>query len=188
MAEEKPQEPQMDEKAETKVAVKSKLSFKTLILIGMPLVLVQVALAYFVVSSYIQPHLPENKPKPEEKKAQEVKGASEADLSKFKTYEIKDIIVNPAETSGQRYLSVAVDIYILPEVEPMIKNIEPEIRNLIIERISRKRMDELDNFKAQQILRDEIKDDINSMISKYFSSVFLNFRVPRVVFSSYTIQ
>jgi flagellar basal body-associated protein FliL len=187
MAEE-PKEAPAEEKAEAKPAVKSKLSFKTLILIGVPLVLAQIFLAGWLVTSKFEKYLPENKPRPEEKKAQEIKGVSDVDLSTYKTYEVKDIIINPAETSGQRYISLSVVIYISPEVEPTFKDIEPEIRSLIIERVSSKRMDELDNFKGQQILRDQVRDDINSLISKYFSAKYPNFKIPRVVFSNYTIQ
>ena len=49
-------------------------------------------------------------------------------------------------------------------------------------------MDELDDYKDQQILREEIKDDINSVTAKYFSKKYPDLVVPRVVFSKYIIQ
>ncbi|HUU27358.1 MAG TPA: flagellar basal body-associated FliL family protein [archaeon] len=168
---------------------KSKLSFKTLILIGLPLVMVQAVLAYFLVSSYVKPRLPEAKPRPEEKKEQEGReSATVEDLSNYVTFPVDDIIVNPAETGGQRYLSVSVNIYVTKELEKIIPSLEPEIRGVIIARISRKRLDELDEFKDQQILRGEIKDDLNEIIKDYFSEKFKDFKVPRVVFTKYTIQ
>jgi len=173
---------------ETQETPKSKLSLKTLILIGMPLVMVQAVLAYFVVSNYIEPRLPETKPRPEEKKEKVAKTGGAEDLSSFVTFPVEDIIVNPAETGGQRYLSVSVNVYIPEEFQEVISSFEPEIRNKIIERISQKRLDELDDYKDQQILREEIKNDLNAVIKRYFSKKFKGLYIPRIVFSKYTIQ
>ena len=169
-------------------ASKSKLSLKTLILIGLPLVMVQGVLAYFVVSNLIEPKLPENKPHPEEKQEKDVRNEEVEDLSEYVTHMVEDVIVNPAETGGQRYLSVSIALYVPVQYAELIADLDNEFRSVVIERISRKRMDELDDFKDQQILREEIKDDINAVIAKYFSKKYPDLIVPRVVFSKYTIQ
>ena len=52
---------------------KSKLSLKTLILIGLPLVMVQGVLAYFIVKQWVEPKMPETKPRPEEVQEQDVR-------------------------------------------------------------------------------------------------------------------
>src|SRR3989304_852558 len=93
-----PQEMVEEEGGEAKPQAKSKLSPKTLILIGLPLVMVQALMAYFVVSNFIGPQLPEQKPKPEEKQEAEARTGQEQDLSKYITYPVEDVIVNPAET------------------------------------------------------------------------------------------
>jgi len=186
-----PDEPQdvMEEGVEeTREPSKTKLSMKTLILIGLPLVMVQALMAYFIVSNYIEPQLPEIKPLPEDKETQEIRGIREEDLSKYITFPVEDVIVNPAQTGGQRYLSVSINVYIPEDHEETISGLEPEIRGVIIERISRKRMDELDDFKDQQILREEIKEDLNAVIRKYFANKFPKLIIPRVVFHKYTIQ
>ncbi|MBW7997690.1 MAG: flagellar basal body-associated FliL family protein [Candidatus Glassbacteria bacterium] len=168
---------------------KSKLSPKTLVLIGLPLVMVQAVLAYFVVSNYIEPQLPETKPLPAETQAAEGRlGGDIDDLSEFVTFAVEDVIANPAETGGQRYLSVSINVYIQKEYADEMADMDAEFRSLIIARISRKRMDELDDFKDQEILREELKDDINALIGKYFSKKYEELEVPRVVFSKYTIQ
>jgi len=184
-----PEEVMEGVKEEPQGPSKSKLSLKTLILIGLPLVMVQAVMAYFIVSNYVEPKLPATKLPPEVKKTQGSKTAEEVDLSTYVTFPVEDVIVNPAETAGQRYLSVSVNVYVPAEFEEeKIRSIEPEIRGVIIERISRKRLDELDDFKDQQILREEIKEDLNVIINKYFSSKFPGLSIPRVVFSKYTIQ
>ncbi|MFH1070795.1 MAG: flagellar basal body-associated FliL family protein, partial [Candidatus Glassbacteria bacterium] len=182
MAEE-PQEKTAEEGVEEPPPSKSKLSAKTLVLIGLPLILVQALLAYVVVSNFIEPKLPETKPKPEEKQAAETPTGQVEDLSTYITYPVDDVIVNPAESGGQRDLSVSVNIYVPMQFAEMIKDIDPEIRSLIIERISRKRMDELDDFKDQQILREELKDDLNTVVKRYFATKFPDMVIPRVVFS-----
>ncbi len=169
-------------------ASKSKLSLKTLILIGLPLVMVQAVLAYYLVSTFVEPKLPETKLMPEEKQTEEGRSEDVDDLSEYITYAVEDVIANPAETGGQRYLSVAVSIYVQVEYETLVAELEPEFRSLIIERISRKRMDELIDYKDQQILREELKDDINALISRLFSKKYPDLKVPRVVFSKYIIQ
>ncbi len=183
-----PQEVTEEEQEEAPGPSKSKLSLKTLILIGLPMIMVQVLLAYFIVSYYIEPKLPTIKSRPEDKKTQETRGETETDLSDYVTFPVEDVIVNPAESAGQRYLSISINVYIPKEIEEKIADVEPEIRGVIIERISRKRLDELDDFKDQQILREEIKDDLNVIIKKYFSSKFPDLTIPRVVFHKYTIQ
>jgi flagellar basal body-associated protein FliL len=169
-------------------AAKSKLSLKTLILIGLPLVMVQAVAAYFVVSSFIEPTLPETKPRPEDKQVEEGRTEDVDDLSEYVTYAVEDVIANPAETGGQRYLSVAVNIYVQKEYAELVAELDPEFRSLIIERISRKRMDELIDYKDQQILREELKDDINALTHRLFSKKYPDLIVPRVVFSKYIIQ
>lgn len=185
---EEPQDVMEEEQVESQGPSKSKLSLKTLILIGLPLVMVQALMAYFIVSNYIEPKLPETKPRPEDKKSQEARGEVEKDLSTYITFPVEDVIVNPAETAGQRYLSVSINVYVPEEIGDKISDIEPEIRGVIIERISRKRLDELDDFKDQQILRGEIKEDLNVVIKKYFAAKFPDLTIPRVVFHKYTIQ
>jgi flagellar basal body-associated protein FliL len=185
-----------EETGEAQPQSKSKLSVKTLVLIGLPLVMVQALMAYFVVSSFIEPKLPETKPKPEEKKEAVAQTTQVEDLSAFATYAVDDVIVNPAETGGQRYVSVSVIFYVPEKYAGKgegkkgggIKDIDPEIRSLIIERISRRRLDELDDLKDQQILRDELRDGINTLVKKFFATKFPDLTVPRVVFSKFTIQ
>ncbi len=173
---------------QSKPSAKSKLSLKTLILIGLPLVMVQAVAAYFVVSSYIEPAMPDTKPVPEEIQAVDSRGDAVDDLSDYVTYAVNDVIANPAETGGQRYLSTSVNIYVQKKYADLVADLEPEFRALIIQRISRKRLDELNDFKDQQILKEELKDDINALIARYFSEKYPDLIVPRVVFSKYIIQ
>jgi len=187
-----PQEAQEPEGGAGAASSKGKLSFKTLVLIGLPLVMVQAVFAYYIVTSFIKPHLPAAKPKVEEKKIEQQPGApkveGEIDLTKYTTLPVDDVIVNPAESQGQRYLSVSVVLYIPIELEEQIKKLEPEIRGVIIEQISRKRIDELVDYRDQTVLRDEIREKVSAVLKNNFGASLKNVEVPRVVFSKYIIQ
>ena len=159
-----PQDAMPEEEGQTTPAAKSKLSLKTLVLVGLPLVIVQVMLAWFVVRKVVQPRLPEVKPPPKEEVQQTGTQDDQVDLSEHVPVNVDDIIVNPAATKGQRYLSVSVVVYVPEAIAAELANFEPEVRSAIIERISRKRLDELDDPADRQILLGEVRDDLNLTI------------------------
>ncbi|MEA2062227.1 MAG: flagellar basal body-associated FliL family protein [Gemmatimonadota bacterium] len=175
---------------------KSKMSVKTLVLIGLPLIMVQAALAFFVVKKVVQPVLPETKQvQAEGKKSSDGGKKSSAegkvDLSTYAPLKVEDIIVNPAETQGQRYLSVSVVYYVPEELKEAMGEFEDEVRSAIIEVISEKRLDELDEPADRQILRGLIVARLNNTIKRNFSEKFKTkeeFSIPRLVFSKYTLQ
>lgn len=167
---------------------KSKLSLKTLILIGLPLVLVQAVAAFFVVKMFIQPKLPEAKPAPEEVQGESAsKGDMVSDLSQYVTFPVDDVIVNPAETNGQRYVSVSVVVYV-PAAMKGIEELEPEIRSIIIDKISRRRLEQLDGYEERQALLEDIQQELNAIVRRNFPDKYPDFEVPRILFSKYTIQ
>lgn len=178
-----------EEEGEAPSPAKSKISLKTLILIGLPLIIVQALAAFVVVKKFVQPHLPENKPTPVEEVKQTEAQDDQVDLSKHVPVEVADIIVNPAETQGQRYLSVSVVLYVPEDLAPeLLTDFEPEVRSAIIERISRKRLDELDDPGDREVLIGEIRDALNSTIRKFFSKKFPDLNIRRILFSKYTLQ
>jgi len=185
-----PQESMADEEGAAAPAAKSKLSFKTLILIGLPLVIVQALVALVVVQKIVQPRLPEVKPPPKEETQQADNPDAEVDLSEQVPIKVEDIIVNPAETKGQRYLSVSVVYYVPKDVEKNIGAFEFEVRSAIIERIGRKRLDELDDPADRQILLGEIREELNSTLRRFFSKSdkFKDLQIQRILFSKYTLQ
>ncbi|MFC1614499.1 flagellar basal body-associated protein FliL [Gemmatimonadota bacterium] len=183
-----PQDAMPEEDGQAAPAAKSKLSPKTLILVGLPLVIVQVGLAWFVVTKVVRPRLPEQKPSPVEEVQQTGSQDDKVNLSEHVPVAVDDIIVNPAETKGQRYLSVSVVIYVPEDIATELVNFDAEVRSAIIERISRKRLDELDDPADRQILLGEVKQDLNNTIETYFSEKFPDFTVQRILFSKYTLQ
>ncbi len=187
-----PQETMSDEEEGAAVPkAKSKISLKTLILIGLPLVIVQAALAFWVVRTYIQPPLSSMKkeqPVEETTQGDDQNEKDEVDLSGSVPVTVEDIIVNPADTKGQRYLSVSVVIYVPEDIATELANFEPEVRSAIIERISRKRLDELDDPADRKILLGEVRDELNGTIRTFFKKKFPKLSIRRILFSKYTLQ
>lgn len=184
-----PEETMPEGEGEVTPQAKSKISLKTLILIGLPLIIVQALAAFVVVKKFVQPILPEQKPTPvEEVKQTESQDDQQVDLSEQVPVEVADIIVNPAETQGQRYLSVSVVYYVPEEISTELTDFEAEVRSAIIEKISRKRLDELDDPGDREVLIGEVRDALNSNIRKYFSKKFPDLNIRRILFSKYTLQ
>ncbi len=177
-----------EEEGEAPSPAKSKISLKTLILIGLPLIIVQALAAFVMVKKFVQPHLPESKPSPVEEVKQTEAQDDQVDLSEHVPVEVADIIVNPAGTQGQRYLSVSVILYVPEDLAPELIDFEYEVRSAIIERISRKRLDELDDPGDREVLIGEIRDALNSTIRKFFSKKFPDLNIRRILFSKYTLQ
>ncbi|MBN2290110.1 MAG: flagellar basal body-associated FliL family protein [Candidatus Glassbacteria bacterium] len=185
-----PQDTAPEEGAEPTPQVKSKISLKTLILVGLPLVIVQAVAALVVVKKVVQPRLPEQKPAPVEEVKKTESQDDQVDLSECVPVEVQDIIVNPAETKGQRYLSVSVVIYVPEKIAADLTDFEPEVRSAIIETISRHRLDELDDPADRRVLLTEVKDQLNHIIDTYFSKSkkLEGLRIQRILFSKYTLQ
>jgi len=184
-----PEETMPEEEGAVTPQAKSKISLKTLILIGLPLIIVQALAAFVVVKKFVQPILPEQKPVPvEEVKQTESQDDQQVDLSEQVPVEVADIIVNPAETQGQRYLSVSVVYYVPEEIAADLTDFEAEVRSAIIEKISRKRLDELDDPGDREVLIGEVRDALNSNIRKFFSKKFPDLNIRRILFSKYTLQ
>lgn len=107
-------------------------------------------LAYFVVDMYY----PDVYAKLNEK--------SPAD---FGTYEMEELVVNPANTNGRRYLLVEISL-VLDDKEhiPMLEENNYEVKQEIIEALSARTVNQLTTTEERELLRSEISGIINSSI------------------------
>lgn len=81
-------------------------------------------------------------------------------------YTLKEIVVNPANTNGQRFLLVKLSLELASKEDvKAIKEEESEIRNDIISHLSAKTVDELQGVKDKEKLRLELIKIINNAIS-----------------------
>jgi len=145
-----------------------------LILFGVPALILQIAVCYFIITKFMT-------------NSAEA-GGSEATVKEHKDeskmgelYTIDDVIVNPAETSGTRFLNVTVGL----EVEDsgqidFLTERELLVRNLLISILVSRTISQLDDGEDLEELRKEIKDKLNDR----FGSV----NVMNVYFSEYVMQ
>jgi flagellar FliL protein len=93
---------------------------------------------------------------------------------------VSDLVVNPAGTDGTRYLCTTVALEtIVPEVSEEIKSREAQIRDVLIEILSRRSIGDLADLAARDQLRNEIRVGVNGLLTSgevvgvYFSNFVL---------------
>jgi len=123
-------------------------------------VVLEVVLAYFLVTKIIAPQM---------RAAVQQTPLEEEGVKKSRTigkiYEIKDIIVNPAGTDGTRYLNTTVGLEV--ENDQLIAELEsrmPQIRDSLIDILVGKTIEELDGVEDKRLLREEILTRINDLL------------------------
>jgi flagellar FliL protein len=78
---------------------------------------------------------------------------------------IEDIVVNPAGSAGTRYLCTTVALESTkPTVAEEVTEREPQIRDTLIEILSRRSVEELSALSTREELRAEIKTAVNEML------------------------
>jgi flagellar FliL protein len=78
---------------------------------------------------------------------------------------IEDIVVNPAGSSGTRYLCTTVALEsTVPMVDEEVAEREAQIRDVLIEILSRRTVDELSALSTRDELRSEIQTAVNEML------------------------
>jgi flagellar basal body-associated protein FliL len=95
-------------------------------------------------------------------------------------FQIKDIVVNPSGTNGTRYLCTTVALEISdPLVEKEATAREAQVRDLLIEILSRRTVTELSSLEMRDHIRDEIGRSVNTLLTSgnidgvYFSNFVL---------------
>lgn len=98
--------------------------------------------------------------------------------------ELKDIYVNIAETKATRVLKIKPVLELSEErLSPVVEGRIPLIRDLISEAACRMTIDELDGQAGRQVLKREIKNQLNVMLRNHMAGAVRN-----VYFSDFLIQ
>jgi flagellar protein FliL len=159
---------------------KSKGSFVKLGIIA-GLILVQVVGSYFLQKAvfFSGDVVAKEEVKAESKKKSEKKDKEkEAELN---VIELEEIVVNPADTGGRRYLAITLGLGTrVAEAEKTIEKRKPLIKDALISVLSSKHLDQLSNITYRDSLKSELKDAVNKQFSEKM--------VESIVFSSYVLQ
>lgn len=140
------------------------------------ILIAQVVLAYFLQKTFLFPgSATANTAEVKAEESEEAEDGAETEIVM-----LDEIVVNPAETAGRRYLAVTVGLQMKgEEAEKAVEKSAPLIRDALITLLSAKHLDELSRASYRDTLRAEIKAAANSHLKN---------RVETVVFSGYVLQ
>ena len=158
------------EKKEKKGAAKGKKPQNQLVAIGKIFLLVlilagQAYLAYVIVDKYYPSiYAKMNEEEPPE----------------MATYTMEQLVVNPANTNGRRYLMVEISLEMNIEHIPMMETNNPKVKQELIETFSSRTVSQLTTPQERELIRNEVTDIINSSIGET--------SVQNLYFTKYVLQ
>ena len=132
----------------------------------------EIGLAYAIISRYLAP---EASPRKEGKQNE----TAAEDIGEI--YLFEDVVVNPANTEGTRYLMVSMGLELdTKKLGGEIERKDPQIRDAIITLLSQKDISYLVDIRQRESLRGEILETINRHLSQG--------QVIKVYFVQYMLQ
>ncbi|MBO6537114.1 MAG: flagellar basal body-associated FliL family protein [Balneolaceae bacterium] len=96
------------------------------------------------------------------------------------TYMMEQLVVNPANTNGRRYLMVEISLEMHLEHIPLMETNNPKVKQDLIEAFSSRTVSELTTAEEREVLRQEVTDIINSSIGET--------SVQNLYFTKYVLQ
>lgn len=148
--------------------------FKKILIIGVPILIVQIVVVYFLMAKLISPAVSPNAVN----HSTEIENESPQDRQ---MYVLKDLIINPAASGGSRFLLTTIGVE-LPSSEAMheIQNKEVIVRDILNTVLGSKHLEELSDMSKRDVIRKEILAEITKI---------LKFGKPtNVYFSKFIIQ
>lgn len=150
-------------------------NIKKIVMIGVPIILIQVVLLYFLFAKFIAPGMSG------QTSAKEESHEEAAVPDQTQVMVIKDIIVNPAGTNGTRFLLTTVGLEIpSPELKLELEAKEIQTRDILNTILTSKGLDELTAPQFKEMLRKEILEKLNSTLTKG--------KIKNIYFSKFIIQ
>ena len=119
--------------------------------------------ALFTVGNYIAPKIERRKA---ERESVSFSKTGDSDLENLIFYQMDPIIVNPAESNGERYLKATVSLEAYdPQIINEIDKRLPQIKNQINNILSSKRIEQVQRNEDKERLQREIQSRINGLLS-----------------------
>ena len=141
------------------------------------LVVIEVIVAYFVVTALIEPRLAGEPVVKQEEKKKEV----HAELS---VVSLEDIVVNLNGSEGSRYLAAGVAMELDPGKEKIteeeLKEKTPMLKHAVISVLSTKSVAEVANAEGRELIRKEIQEHAEGVIEPL--------KVHAVYFTEFVVQ
>ena len=96
-------------------------------------------------------------------------------------YEFGDVIANPAETEGTRFLKVTIYLELRKgEYQKIVEKYKPKLQDVTLQILSSKTVEELEDVSKRGDLRKEITDAMNSILGRKV--------VLKIFFTEFVIQ
>ncbi len=165
------EKPDKVERLPLKVMLMPTAAFAVRALLILAIILADAFAAYYIVAKALAPRLIEARvvrmmreaEEPKEEPADKSKEGAKPAVGSITP--IADVIVNPLATSGTRYLCTTVAFEsMLPAVGEEIKTREPQIRDMLIEILGRRTVEELSSLSVREEIREEIKNSVNGLL------------------------
>lgn len=153
------------------------------IFIGLPLFIVQLVLVYFITATFLVKSTPISTESGEKSDAEATEEVSNdgAEHTPQKIFNIEDLIINPAGTSGQRLLLLSIGFGVGGDEElTLLQNNEVVIKDMVINTVSQKSLGTLSRIELKDSLKVELANKINETYPKakvknvYFSKYLIN--------------
>jgi flagellar protein FliL len=148
---------------------------KKMLLIGIPVVLVEAVMVYFLTAMFIVPKISsagEETEKPE--KAAVV-------IPEPQVFVVNDLIVNPAGTNGTRFLLTTIGFEVsTPEAKAELERKELQVRDMLNSVLMSKGLDSLIDVRCREVLRREITERVGHFLTTG--------KTDQVYFSKFIVQ
>lgn len=148
------------------------------IFIGLPLFIIQLVLVYFITANFLVKTVPGHGDAQHVEEPEEEESEEEGDL---KIFTIKDLIINPAGTNGQRLLLLSVGFSVRGEEKfKKLEESEVILTDVVLSTLSVKSLSELSKVESKDSLKVELHNKIKEVMPKsnvknvYFSKYVLN--------------
>ncbi|MCP5063251.1 MAG: flagellar basal body-associated FliL family protein [Ignavibacteriae bacterium] len=152
------------------------------IFIGLPLFIIQLVLVYFITANFLVKTVPGQTGHGDSQHVEEAEEESdEEEEGELKIFTIKDLIINPAGTNGQRLLLLSVGFSVRGEEKfKKLEESEVILTDVVLSTLSVKTLSELSKVESKDSLKVELQNKIKEVMPKakvknvYFSKYVLN--------------
>jgi flagellar FliL protein len=162
MAEEKENQEQEEQKEEKGGGGNSKLLLIVIIVLLLLLLIIGGLVAYFLLSSNSDEDQPQ-----EQKQEKVVKKKKVSDMAEVgPIYPLDQFIVNLVSNNADRYLKCKISFELdSPELQQEVDKKLPAIRDIIINILSSKTVEEIQTAKGKEKLKEEIRRKVNEILT-----------------------
>ena len=160
-------------------AAKEGFTMKKILMFGVPIILVQVVLIYFIITKFMAPSVAQGGQPTAAAEHDDKKGEGGEQTTQIVV--IKDVIVNPAGTNGSRLLVTTVGFEVpTAEAKTELEQKEVQTRDVLVTILTGKRLEELTAPEQRETLREEISQRVSKLLR--------NGKLKNVYISKFIIQ